>query len=169
MIIDDHGAFEAWAYGIRRSPMWKTVENGHLKREPTCSACDPDRKPPLWRRLLFLGHKVRVHHIIPFHVAIVIGRPELELDTRNLITLCEDSKYNHHLTVGHLGSYDSWAFSVKKLAKVFQGMTTLEIISNATYLEFLKDRPKDIRTMSPDEIEKIRIHVDVIMPKVKND
>jgi len=33
---------------------------------------------------------LQVHHIFPFHYCIALGRPDLELDDRNLITLCED-------------------------------------------------------------------------------
>jgi hypothetical protein len=33
-----------------------------------------------------------VHHIFPFHYCIALGRPDLELDDRNLITLCEDEQ-----------------------------------------------------------------------------
>lgn len=42
------------------------------------------------------------HHIKPFHLF-----PELELDTENLIPLCESKKYgiNCHLFVGHLGNF----------------------------------------------------------------
>ena len=165
MIIRDHGAFEAARYGIKRSRLWKAIVKGHLKREPVCAACDPEQKPPLWRRLLGLGPKRLVHHIIPFHVAVIIGRPELELDSRNLITLCE----THHLLIGHFGNYESWAFSIKKLAKVFQGLTEDEILTDATYREFVRDRPMDIGQMTPQEIENIRVHVNVIMPQVKHD
>ena len=34
---------------------------------------------------------VQVQHIFPFHYCVALGRPDLELDERNLITLCGKS------------------------------------------------------------------------------
>ena len=92
----DHGARIAAQHGIERSPKWPAVQRAHLVREPKCVACKSEGAP------------VDVHHIIPFHVCIVLGRPDLELDERNLITLCGEGggSPDHHLLLGHL---DDWA------------------------------------------------------------
>lgn len=68
----------------RRSPQWTSFRNEFLKRHPICAACDRTSK-------------LEVHHIKPFHT-----HPELELDTTNLVTLCEF----HHLVVGHKGNWN---------------------------------------------------------------
>lgn len=75
--------------GAKRSKNWRKVRQKHLKKEPKCQVCG-------------LSKKLEVHHIIPFHVA-----PHLELEPRNLVTLCENKKYgiNCHLLIGHLGNY----------------------------------------------------------------
>ncbi len=75
--------------GARRSRKWRGVRAEHLRDQPECQVCG-------------LSSRVEVHHIIPFHVA-----PHLELDPRNLVTLCENKKYgiNCHLLIGHLGNY----------------------------------------------------------------
>lgn len=69
---------------VPRSPLWKSVREKHLKKEPSCMVC---------------GNKnnLNVHHIIPFHVD-----PSKELDPNNLITLCEGDTFNCHLFFGHL-------------------------------------------------------------------
>lgn len=81
-----HGILHEAVKRIRRSPKWRGVEKAHLKREPRCRACNG------------INH-VAVHHIQPFHL-----HPELELDEKNLITLCM-GRYECHLRVGHGGSF----------------------------------------------------------------
>ena len=68
---------------LKRSPLWRKTRRDHLKREPVCRACGTDLN-------------LEVHHIKPFHL-----RPELELDERNLITLCERSGRDCHYVFGH--------------------------------------------------------------------
>jgi hypothetical protein len=62
-----------------RSPKWPALQRNHLKLHPKCEACETT-----------LG--LNVHHVKPFHLY-----PELELDPKNLITLCRD----HHFSIGH--------------------------------------------------------------------
>src|SRR5713226_6190557 len=80
-------------YGAR-SPEWGRVEQEHLGIEPTCRVCgSTDGR--------------NVHHIMPFHICRALGRPELELDQRNLVTLCEGA-ISHHLLIGHLDDWQSY-------------------------------------------------------------
>ena len=62
-----------------------------------------------------------MHHIFPFHYCIALGRPDLELDDRNLITLCEDEAgkpgQNHHLLVGHLDDFESSNLAVVRMRR----------------------------------------------------
>ena len=67
-----------------RSGAWARVRREHLAREPACIACGRTEN-------------LEVHHILPYH-----QRPELELDPRNLCTVCADPC---HLVFGHLLSY----------------------------------------------------------------
>lgn len=71
----------------KRSTQWPKVRKEHLKLHPACAAC---------------GHTlmVQVHHKKPFHL-----HPELELDPKNFITLCECSPSDHHLKLGHHGNW----------------------------------------------------------------
>src|ERR1700729_690052 len=99
---NDPDARVAAKYGVVRSTKWPAVERAHLAKQPRCVACS-DRAAP---------KNLQVHHIIPLHFCLRIRRPDLELDERNLITLCEsesrvDTCDDHHLLVGHLGDFES--------------------------------------------------------------
>ena len=79
-------------HGVPRSKMWPKVRKEYLKKHPKCFVC--------------LGtKKITVHHRRPFHT-----HPELELDFKNFLTLCENDKngINCHLAFGHLGNFKSW-------------------------------------------------------------
>jgi 5-methylcytosine-specific restriction enzyme A len=74
-----------------RSPEWRRVEKQHLAKEPECQWCGAKVK-------------VQVHHIAPFHLA-----PGLELEPRNLITLCEEGgDLNCHFIHGHNKDWHSF-------------------------------------------------------------
>lgn len=77
-------------FGARRSHRWDEVRAGHIRSNPRCAVCNGTAK-------------LRVHHIVPFSVD-----PKRELDTGNLITLCESKRggLNCHLFVGHLGNWN---------------------------------------------------------------
>ena len=80
-----------------RSPQWHKVEKAHLAKEPACQWCGATVK-------------VQVHHIAPFHLASA-----LELDPKNLITLCEEGGYlNCHLFHGHNGDWKSFNEQVRE-------------------------------------------------------
>lgn len=86
--------------GAMRSPMWNEVRRDYMILHPDCEACGRknSRLSPL-----------QVHHCEPFHI-----KPELELDPRNLITLCGDC----HLILGHLRSFKSFNKDIRADAKV---------------------------------------------------
>lgn len=114
----DYGARVAAAFGIHRSPRWSEVAKEHLARQPTCVCCRYNAESK---------RSVQVHHIFPFHYCIALGRSDLELDERNLITLCGKSHAgtgeNHHLWVGHLDNFQSSNLLVVHDAeKTFFGM-----------------------------------------------
>lgn len=91
--------------GYKRSPYWRHVRKTHLKK-------------PGNEFYVVCGSavKLEVHHIIPFHVA-----PELELDPRNLATVCRRKKYgiHCHLLIGHLGNYKRYNEYFRKDAEIW--------------------------------------------------
>ncbi len=62
-----------------RSSKWKTVRDAFVEKHPACEACGATEG-------------INVHHVLPFH-----DRPDLELDSGNLISLCRE----HHWIIGH--------------------------------------------------------------------
>ena len=75
--------FYTYCFAGNRSSQWPKVRAEFLKTHSTCAVCGSTKK-------------LQVHHIEPYHL-----HPELELDPKNLITLCK----KHHLEFGHGGNY----------------------------------------------------------------
>ena len=82
----------------KRSPQWHKLEKTFLESNPTCEVCGSK-------------NKLNVHHIKPFHL-----HPELELDPKNLITLCMDKKESH-LRIGHGSDFKAFCSQIKKYAE----------------------------------------------------
>jgi len=125
----DQGALEAARHGIMaRSEHWPACEHAFLAAHPRCAACLPGQS---------LGAGVQVHHVWPFHWIKLLGFPWLELDFRNLIGLCEAEHTrpaeDHHLWLGHLGSFKSNNPNVREDAATFAGMTMAAIKGDARF------------------------------------
>ncbi len=73
-------------WGAPRSGKWPAVRRAFVKSNPYCSACGTTRE-------------LEVHHIIPFHIDA-----SRELDTANLLTLCQDC----HFYIGHLKDWNRY-------------------------------------------------------------
>ena len=71
---------------IARSPLWPQTRAAWLIAHPRCVACGSTAQ-------------VEVHHRRPVHLF-----PDLELDQRNFVTLCEGPN-RCHLREGHLGDF----------------------------------------------------------------
>lgn len=81
-----------------RSPKWKYIRMLHLAKQPSCMVCGSTYRP-------------EVHHIIPVHID-----PSKELDTTNLITLCD--KYCHFV-FGHLMNWRFYNPHIIEDANIF--------------------------------------------------
>jgi hypothetical protein len=79
----------------KRSDKWPKVEKDFLSSHPTCEACGGKEN-------------LNVHHCMPFHID-----KALELDEKNLITLCMGEK-ECHLHIGHSGSFKKYNPNVRK-------------------------------------------------------
>lgn len=166
----DQGAKVAAVHDIKRSSKWNSRRKAHLKANPYCVAC---KAPSGWRKLLHHGKAlvglkpVQVHHKIPFHTCVVLGRPDLELDDRNLITLCEGGE-NHHLLIGHLGDFASYNPDVDKHAKhTFHMKTAQEIKDDAAWKKLHEMNPKDVDKLLDLEKAALRDLIDRTYPMVK--
>lgn len=132
------------ALGVERSGKWPRVRREFLKLHPVCACCG--RKTGL-----------EVHHVVPFHLCILLGRPDLELDARNLMTLCETDQ--HHLLVGHLGSFDSYAPYVARDVRTFRGMTWAQIKADSRWKKRMAKRPKPWEKMTGADKSRLRDRV----------
>lgn len=121
----DHGLEVARRYGHNRSPEWPRVAQEHLLHEPACVACG------------YKGRGLQVHHIKPFHLY-----PDLELDPRNLITLCEVKGRDHHLLIGHLDDWESYNPNVREDTHRFHRESARQIRANPAWQEEEMHRPR---------------------------
>lgn len=87
--------FGSRTFGATRSSQWPTVQKNHLLKQPFCSVCG------IRGNIL---NPLNVHHVKPFH-----DHPELELDEKNLISLCRI----HHFFFGHLNNWSSYNDTVR--------------------------------------------------------
>jgi 5-methylcytosine-specific restriction protein A len=96
-LIQHH--FRDLAVSAKRSGKWPTVEKKFLKAHPACEAC---------------GSKERLnaHHVFPFHLYA-----NLELDPKNLITLCM-SENECHIHIGHGGNWKMFNPNCRKDAAI---------------------------------------------------
>jgi hypothetical protein len=157
----DHGAAEGLRNGIPRSPEWPRVEKAHLARQPRCVCCaGANPNAPL-----------QVHHMFPFHYCIALGRPDLELDDRNLITLCEDEAgkdgQNHHLLVGHLDDFQSSNLAVHEDAtRTFLGMTAAAIRADPRWQAKVAARLKPLDQMTDADKQAFKDAMNKTFPKL---
>ena len=142
--------------GIARSPLWPATRKKFLAKMPKCAACDETVK-------------VEVHHMYPFHYVVDCGRPDLELDDRNFVTLCERPDRDHHLLVGHLDDWQSYN-SPKKPAqlaafiKKYSGKSLQEIKADAAFKAACKLKFKHLDKMTVAERAAFKQMLDALWP-----
>jgi hypothetical protein len=103
--------------------------------------------------------------MVPFHFVIACGRPDLELDFRNLITLCEGAE-NHHLIVGHLDDWESYNRSVAHDARgTYHGEARAKIEALRRWTEERAARPKHLDAMSAAERHALNVTLDRLYPR----
>src|SRR5579872_1265903 len=128
---------------IPRSGAWPAVEQAHLHAHPTCAACGKGQP----------GQGLQVHHMLPFHFCVKLGRPELELDERNLMTLCDETINNHHLLLGHLGDFQSYNPSVKAdVAGPLGQLGDDQIDADPSWQAEMRQRPPFLDRMNAEQI-----------------
>lgn len=88
--------------GVGRSSKWPQVRKEYLKLNPVCEMCGSSKT-------------LQVHHKQPFHL-----HKELELDSKNFITLCGWLGHNCHFVWGHLENFKSFNVDIKQNAILLQ-------------------------------------------------
>ncbi|MEO8970204.1 MAG: hypothetical protein ABI406_01235 [Ktedonobacteraceae bacterium] len=140
---------------IPRSGAWHGVEQAHLNAHPACAACGLGQP----------GQGLQVHHMLPFHFCVKLGRPELELDERNLMTLCDKSINNHHLLLGHLGDFQSYNPSVKAdVAGSLGHLGDDQIDADPSWQAEMRQRPPFLEHMNANQIAAFKVLMDTWYP-----
>jgi hypothetical protein len=97
---------------------------------------------------------LEAHHIFPFHLCVLLGRPELELDKRNIIIL-SGGPINYHLLLGHLNSFQSYNASIMNMQE-YGDSTAQEIKTHKEWSLLREYRPKPWDRMTIQEKEELR-------------
>ncbi len=153
MTTDNNGI----EHGLKRSYKWPNVMKAFLKKNPACAVCGK-------------ADAVNVHHIAPFEFIVNFGRPELELDERNLITLCEAEsgkpEENHHLWVGHGGDFKKVNISVREDAQKYNGQTLQQLKEDKEFMEDITDNSlPPIDKLTPEQNSKFLDWLNKTYPK----
>lgn len=90
---------------------------------------------------------LEVHHIVPFHLCVLLGLGYAELDPRNLIVLPR-MKEDIHLLIGHLGTFKSWNPHVVAMFTKYGKMTADEIQADHDWQTAHMHRPRDWEDMT---------------------
>src|ERR1043165_6757746 len=141
MPLDEHAAADqsiGQKFKLTRSPEWPEVEKQFKSANPKCTACDETSQ-------------LNVHHKRPFHFVVLCGRPDLELDPRNLITLCTRTDREHHLLLGHLDDYESYNPAVLQFVNTYTGKTNQEIRRDGAFQKAQTEKPRHLEQMTASD------------------
>lgn len=166
-----HGTMVAEEHGARRSPHWPSVEKHFLASNPRCIACDDAQHQARSKQAGALTTRgLQVHHaIMPYHFCILLERPDLELDPRNLATFCENESgiltQDHHIVVGHLLNFQSYMPDAKSAAVMFRGMSREQITADMRFVKMVAQRPKTWAHLNDVEKHAMRKMLDTFLPR----
>jgi len=174
----DHGLMAAIACGVQaRSSHWAVVEKTFLTAHPTCLACGAaDSGPciaclsigPACSRCGGSGREpLNIHHVFDFHEAVALGRPDLELDPRNLCTLCRAPGTEHHLLLGHLDDWQSFNPDLLDDVKTFGHMAASAIRADERWIAKKQNRPLVFSLWDPALKDSWRTRLDATLPPDK--
>lgn len=150
----DHGAAAAAEHGLTRSPHWPHVRAEQIKRQPVCQASGLTAAD---------GAQNEAHHIFPFHLCVLLGRPDLELDLRNLITLAR-APVDPHLLLGHLDDFRSSNLDVVADCVRWHGKSDAEIKADPLWQGKHAGRMKPWAEWNDQEKLDFRAHLDKTFP-----
>jgi len=85
-----------------------------------------------------------------------INRLDLELDERNLITLCVEPDMQHHALVGHLNFYASFNPWLMQTVAMCKGKSALQIFDMRDFQQMVNNRPKPVHQMNAKELEELK-------------
>lgn len=159
MLRTDHGAMIAFSQGLSRSPHWPLRERAFASSHPNCPLCSPE----YWGKV-----GIQVHHVHAFHICVLLGRADLELDFRNMESLCETEAEkpapNHHLIVGHLDDFQVNNEDLFTDILIYSGMTGDQIKAVPAFVSKIRNRPKPFGAWTLGERQRYRTLLDDTLP-----
>ena len=123
---------------VVRDPKWTDVRNKYISTHNKCVVCGATQD-------------LQIHHIFPVSYIRALGRPELELDVRNFMTLCESPNANHHLLIGHLDLWESVNLAVNVDADKYKNLNAASLKQNVHWKAEVKSRPSPANSLTHDE------------------
>lgn len=108
---------------------------------------------------------LEAHHIIPFHFCVLLGRPELELEKKNIIIL-SGGPINYHLLIGHLGNFESFNKDILNIRKWQKIAAVLDIKENEMWIKTKIKRPKEWKDMTKRNKTDLRKLMDRLFPPI---
>jgi hypothetical protein len=108
---------------------------------------------------------LEAHHIIPFHFCVILGRPELELEKKNLIILSR-GPVDIHLLLGHFDNFGSFNKDITDIEKWKEFIKNKkDLAHDPEYLQLKAKRPKLWDDMTTRDKTNLRKLMDKLYPK----
>jgi hypothetical protein len=101
-----------------------------------------------------------VHHIVPIEFCFAVDRPDLETDSRNLLTLCR----GHHLAIGHLGSFESFNLHAKICCVRFFDKSPASLHTHLEWERFASEASKPLSEWPAPDLAAFRVKLDEKFP-----
>jgi hypothetical protein len=137
-------------HSIKRSPEWPHFRHAVIdERGHKCEISGETSK-------------LELHHIIPFHFGVLLDRPYIELDRRNVIVI-SSGPINYHLLFGHLDDYRSYNVNVRLLAP--HAHDDPSFWTTAEWQKLIDNRPKSWQAMDSQDKCNLRSLIDRLYPR----
>jgi len=105
------------------------------------------------------------HHIIPFHVGMLIGRGYIELDERNVIILSGGPGLNVHHLIGHFGDWHSFNLDVRnEMDACWAKMDEPGLMNDQRYRMGAMHRPREWKQLSRRDEAALLHYIDEHYP-----
>lgn len=161
---------EAWADAAARIRQRETMQAAAELRPEMCLSLPRSPQWPHFRERIIAdrGGKcelsgettdLEAHHIIPFHFGVLLDRPRIELDPRNIFVL-SGAPINYHLLLGHLGCFTSFNLNVRNMAR----FARVDVMADHEYLLWRMLRPKPWGQMDDHDKAAMAKLIDEVLP-----
>lgn len=138
------------AHARARSSLWPGVERAFLRQHPACEMCGARAG-------------LNVHHRVPFSYCIPLGRPDLEFEPQNLVTLCTKGA-DHHLLIGHLDFFQSYNPTLEQDLAAFAQQDAKTIRASRAWRNKVHERPPSYAHMTEEQRVALRHDLDARFP-----